>query len=289
MVADRKRKKHGSRYESEDEDDEDDRGRGGRRSSNGRRRGGFYDEPRHNLRARKKVNYNVDDGDEDSEGEEEEDDEYARGGDGGHGGETWQCLLCTFKNHDEDLKCEGCGARRPASTKAKARSISPHPGASAAHSNAKNGEEEEEVSGEEEVDFGTGGNDFRSVCLSIVDELKRQPVAADFLDRVPVDTPEYYSTIKKPMWLKRVYSKVKDGAYKNSYEVSEWSYDEMWVGSSHHPSLLPLMVNHQAFGADLKLIWDNCRQYNGEGHWLVTSSEQLRSLTERLLRPHLSH
>lgn len=205
MVVDRKRQKAGRMYASDDDDYDEDRRRSSRRSSNGR----SSRQPSHFLRTGTRKTYAEVDSDDDFEGGNEEDDGApARG---------WECPACTFLNRDDDLKCQECYQRRPASTRGAHKATQPAP----SQSNPKRPTlfEDEEVSGEEEVDFGTAGNDFRSVCTKIVEQLRTHPVAGDFLKRVPDDVPNYYNVIKKPMWLDKVYNKVQESIYKNSYEV----------------------------------------------------------------------
>ena len=182
----RKRKSGGSRYQSDD----DDYGGGGR--------GGNY--LRHNLRQHKTINYReMDDGDD----EEEEQ------------GPGWNCENCTLLNKESLLKCEGCGHRRPAST--RRRTTTPEPFTSgripkrASYDEGQSGEEEE-------LDFGM--NDFTSVCYGILNQLEGDPRSAPFCPKVDESyAPGYYETIHNPIWIKRIRKKVKQGLYKGSYQV----------------------------------------------------------------------
>ena len=59
--------------------------------------------------------------------------------------------------------------------------------------------------------------------------------------------PEYYETIKNPMWLNRVKTKLNNHVYRTVNEFYE----------------------------DLQLIWNNARSFNPEGHFIYDLANEV--------------
>ena len=76
-------------------------------------------------------------------------------------------------------------------------------------------------------------------CLQIIDKLISWPICSPFVDLVDPErdgAPDYLEIIKNPMALREVQRKLNEGAYSNL----------------------------DAFKADVNLIWENAKTYNGD-------------------------
>ncbi|KAF6250698.1 Bromodomain-containing protein [Scenedesmus sp. NREL 46B-D3] len=96
----------------------------------------------------------------------------------------------------------------------------------------------------------------RRTALYMLNLLGKSKDAGPF--RAPVDwkaegIPDYPDVIKHPMDFKTAREKVRAGVYRS---MDEWR-------------------------ADMKLIWDNCRKYNGENHPLAFSAKKMEAVMER--------
>jgi hypothetical protein len=67
-----------------------------------------------------------------------------------------------------------------------------------------------------------------------------------FMDRVPDNIPEYYTIIKKPMWLNKIDDRLNEGFYSSPCEFYE----------------------------DLRQIWINAKKYNPKGAPLHTAADR---------------
>ncbi|KAF6253884.1 Bromodomain-containing protein [Scenedesmus sp. NREL 46B-D3] len=97
----------------------------------------------------------------------------------------------------------------------------------------------------------------RETALYVLDLLAKYKEADPF--RQPVDweslgIPDYPIIIKQPMDLKTAREKVRAGAYNT---MDEWR-------------------------ADIKRIWENCREYNGEDHHDTRCAEKLEAAVQRM-------
>eukprot|EP00775_Hariotina_reticulata_P013459 gene13459-13585_t len=96
----------------------------------------------------------------------------------------------------------------------------------------------------------------RQTALNMLNILSKYKEAEPF--RQPVDweflkIPEYPLVITQPMDLRTCREKVRGGAYDN---IEEWR-------------------------ADVQRIWDNCRKFNGEDHFVTRQAEKLQQHFER--------
>ncbi|KAL8768350.1 MAG: hypothetical protein Q9209_005384 [Squamulea sp. 1 TL-2023] len=96
-------------------------------------------------------------------------------------------------------------------------------------------------------------------CAHVLDELAKPryetlvfPFATP-VDPVALNIPDYHSIIKKPMDLRTVREKLENGQYENAKE----------------------------FEQDVKLIFANCRKYNGPEHPIRTSANEVETLFNR--------
>uniref|UniRef100_A0A6B2LKF0 Bromo domain-containing protein n=1 Tax=Arcella intermedia TaxID=1963864 RepID=A0A6B2LKF0_9EUKA len=87
-------------------------------------------------------------------------------------------------------------------------------------------------------------------CKDIIRKLMQKKEAYDFLrpvDPVELGIPDYPTIIKRPMDLGTVEKKIDSRAYETLEE----------------------------FASDVKLIWDNCRMYNGPEHIVTKRGDKL--------------
>ncbi|KAL8858072.1 MAG: hypothetical protein Q9178_005397 [Gyalolechia marmorata] len=96
-------------------------------------------------------------------------------------------------------------------------------------------------------------------CAHVLDELAKVKYAnlvypfATPVDPVALNIPDYHSIIKKPMDLRTVREKLENGQYENAKE----------------------------FEQDVKLIFANCRKYNGPEHPIRVSATEVEAIFNR--------
>ncbi|KAI0690697.1 Bromodomain-containing protein [Cytidiella melzeri] len=108
-------------------------------------------------------------------------------------------------------------------------------------------------------------------CLSIVRTLKKQKAAVPFLkpvDAVALNIPHYHSVIKHPMDLSTVERKLQ-------------SSNPQKPDSNQNN---PRYYNSNEFIADVRLIFTNCSNFNGESHVITSMSRQLEEMFDKQMK-----
>ncbi|KAK5195497.1 hypothetical protein LTR47_003810 [Exophiala xenobiotica] len=100
---------------------------------------------------------------------------------------------------------------------------------------------------------GNEPEDHREEQLSFLKELSKQEDAVNFEEKVPKrDYPDYYKVIKRPTSISDVRSMVEDDA------IPDWD----------------------SLAREVRLIWDNAKEYNQEGSEIYAMAEKLESWSE---------
>jgi hypothetical protein len=107
----------------------------------------------------------------------------------------------------------------------------------------------------EESDGGGGGGQELKQCLAIVKQCEANENCWIFSEPVSdLDAPGYSDVVSKPMDLGTVQRKLKLSQYDG----------------------------HEAFAADMRLVWANCKEYNENGSDVWAMADELESLFEAL-------
>ena len=95
-------------------------------------------------------------------------------------------------------------------------------------------------------------------CRAVLNRLCISPLIVDFLEPFPFHVAggaDYYRSIKAPMWLKEVHSRLANGTYDNEFD----------------------------FAWDVRLVFANCTEYNLPGSELYEAAKGLLADFEHLL------
>ena len=108
-------------------------------------------------------------------------------------------------------------------------------------------------------------------CSKILNAVKRDKRAADFLFPVDVnEAPGYTDVVKKPMDLSKVADRLTAGKY-DYHENSSVDTKSKKVNE---------------FASDMRLIWSNCMSYNAPGSAIYESAKELSEYFERMFLSH---